>query len=430
MIVSSAPFFGPLKRVIGEPTLIGACSGNLTTAVPKPSPTIASPQALRAVGTSVAISLPLVHTPRPVVSSAPCLSNSSTKVSRIGGRSPERVESFPPPWVTIGAFSCFGSAFGAKPPSASSTRFPTTRWTLKALAVAAVASKPSTTSPATIFFFIDLFPSRFPNTPRYRRRHKWMLRSGGPNRAGGLCRRDELREPTHPLLDLGRAQPFERVGQLFTPEHPDPAHPVHHRVCRRDRHRTPVATGHQRQPPARCEHSHDLGQRQYRLLDQVEGSKAANRVEGTIAKGQLTGVATDVGDIAHRVVADGDPEHRRRGVDADDEALPRRQGEVPGEVPRPAGDVEDSLAGRDREHRQRDPVLLLGPRPGQPHQEPARHRPPEALVDQRHRPAPHQPLRRVAAGLRRTEQVEVAALEVQLIAPPLRLDELQCLLYR
>ena len=35
MIVSSAPFFGPLKRVIGEPTLIGACSGNLTTAVPK-----------------------------------------------------------------------------------------------------------------------------------------------------------------------------------------------------------------------------------------------------------------------------------------------------------------------------------------------------------------------------------------------------------
>ena len=68
MIVSLPPFFGPLKRVIGEPTLIGACSGNLTTALPKPLPTIASVQARRAAATSVATQFALVQTGMPVVS--------------------------------------------------------------------------------------------------------------------------------------------------------------------------------------------------------------------------------------------------------------------------------------------------------------------------------------------------------------------------
>src|SRR5437763_6416956 len=62
-----------------------------------------------------------------VVSRAPCLSNSSTNLSRIGGSSPESVESLPPPSVMIGSFSCFGSAFGANSPWASSTRLPTDR---------------------------------------------------------------------------------------------------------------------------------------------------------------------------------------------------------------------------------------------------------------------------------------------------------------
>ena len=144
------------------------------------------------------------------MSSAPCLSNSSTNLSRIGGSSPESVESLPPPWVVIGAFSCLGSAFGAKPPSASSTRLPATTWTLNAFAVAATTSKPSTTSDDDPLLHRPL-PLPFPRISRYRSAPQIDVKVGAGPRLGAtsLARRDELGEPAHPLLDVDRAQSFE-----------------------------------------------------------------------------------------------------------------------------------------------------------------------------------------------------------------------------
>ena len=56
--VGSPPSGRPLKRVIGEETGNGACSGSLTSALPKPLPTIAPGQSRRAVRVVVAISRP------------------------------------------------------------------------------------------------------------------------------------------------------------------------------------------------------------------------------------------------------------------------------------------------------------------------------------------------------------------------------------
>ena len=88
-------FFGPLKIVIGEEAGIGACSGKLTTALPKPVPTIAPGQSLRACFVVVAASFAIVQTGRPRVSTAPCLSNQSTICSRIGGGVPSAVSILP-----------------------------------------------------------------------------------------------------------------------------------------------------------------------------------------------------------------------------------------------------------------------------------------------------------------------------------------------
>src|SRR5262245_16070827 len=75
---------GPLKRVIGEEILIGFISGRRTTARPLPLPTIAPGQERRACGAVVASSFLLLHFGSPVVSTAPCLSNSMLIVSRTG----------------------------------------------------------------------------------------------------------------------------------------------------------------------------------------------------------------------------------------------------------------------------------------------------------------------------------------------------------
>jgi hypothetical protein len=60
-----------LNRVIGEEAVIGGCSGNLTIALPSPSPTIAAGQSARALATVVAASFACVQIARPVVSTAP-----------------------------------------------------------------------------------------------------------------------------------------------------------------------------------------------------------------------------------------------------------------------------------------------------------------------------------------------------------------------
>src|ERR1044072_2870774 len=114
--VSLPCFLGPLKKVSGEEAGIGACSGNLTIAEPKPLPMIAPPHALRDAGTSVATSLPCVQTSRPLVSTAPCLSNSKLSSPRIGGSYQKPLEIVPQQEIVIGAFLFFGSVSGLKPP--------------------------------------------------------------------------------------------------------------------------------------------------------------------------------------------------------------------------------------------------------------------------------------------------------------------------
>ena len=88
-------FFGPLKIVIGEEAGIGPCSGKLTTALPKPVPTIAPGQSLRATFVVVAASFACVQTGSPRVSTPPFLSNQNTSCLRIGGGVPSAVSIFP-----------------------------------------------------------------------------------------------------------------------------------------------------------------------------------------------------------------------------------------------------------------------------------------------------------------------------------------------
>ena len=98
MTVSSPCTLGPLKRVIGEETGIGACSG-------KRDDRAADALADDRVGAGAAGGGDVgglefaggADFGRPVVSTEPCLSNSKVSVSRIGGSSPETVESLPPP---------------------------------------------------------------------------------------------------------------------------------------------------------------------------------------------------------------------------------------------------------------------------------------------------------------------------------------------
>jgi hypothetical protein len=78
-------------------------------------PTIAFGQALRAEATVWACSLSEVQTSRPLVWTAPCLSNSKVSVCRIGGSSPAEVAIEPEPRIVIGALVFFGSASGAPP---------------------------------------------------------------------------------------------------------------------------------------------------------------------------------------------------------------------------------------------------------------------------------------------------------------------------
>jgi len=84
-----------LKRVIGEPAGIGGCSGKMTTALPKPLPTIAPGQSLRACEVVVAASFPGVQVGRPRVSTSPCLSNQMVSVSSTGGGEPSSVSILP-----------------------------------------------------------------------------------------------------------------------------------------------------------------------------------------------------------------------------------------------------------------------------------------------------------------------------------------------
>src|SRR5215218_358380 len=94
--ITGLPCFGAaLKRVIGEEAGIGACSGKMTTALPKPLPTIEPGQSLRACGVVVAASLPGVQTGRPFVSTSPFLSNQIVTVSTIGGGVPSLVPILP-----------------------------------------------------------------------------------------------------------------------------------------------------------------------------------------------------------------------------------------------------------------------------------------------------------------------------------------------
>src|SRR5260221_8271941 len=111
--------------VIGEETGIGACSGNLTIAWPRPLPTIAPGHSLRACGTVVLCSLAAVHTGRPAVSTDPWRSNSNWIVFRTGGSVPSAVPILPWPKIVIGAATFLGSAVGVEPPAPGTTMFPT-----------------------------------------------------------------------------------------------------------------------------------------------------------------------------------------------------------------------------------------------------------------------------------------------------------------
>ena len=77
--------------------------------MPKPLPTIAPGQSLRAVLVVVAISRPSEQVGRPVVSTEPWRSNSIEIVSSLGGSAPETVEILPPPRRVIGASRSRGS---------------------------------------------------------------------------------------------------------------------------------------------------------------------------------------------------------------------------------------------------------------------------------------------------------------------------------
>jgi hypothetical protein len=86
------------------------------------------------------------------------------------------------------------------------------------------------------------------------------------------------------------------------------------------------------------------------VLEQVEGTVAADCVEGPGAERQVDRVTPDIGHIRRvirRGVGHGAAEHGRRGVDADHQAVAGhslRQGA--GHVAGPAGDVQHGRARR------------------------------------------------------------------------------------
>src|SRR6476646_4758414 len=122
----SPPIVGPLKNVTGEPATIGACSGKLTTALPKPVPTIAPVHSLRAASGVVAVSSASLHRGKPRVSKCPNLSNSTVTSVTGGGDEPSLVRMLLWPQNLIGSSCTPESVLGAEPKPKSMTRFPAT----------------------------------------------------------------------------------------------------------------------------------------------------------------------------------------------------------------------------------------------------------------------------------------------------------------
>src|SRR4051812_10171967 len=192
-----------LKRVIGEDAGIGPCSGKMTTALPKPVPTIAPGQSLRAWAVVVAANLPGVQTGRPLVSTLPCLSNQRGTVSRTGGGDPSSVEIFPKPCSLIGAKPFFGSVVGVKPPSAVTTRLEA--WSTIAAAEATTTSRSTPASTCAlnrVFLTKSSLPLAIP--PNYQ---PWQGGSAGDE--GGL--RESRRGTTSRCCFVTRA-PSSRSG--------------------------------------------------------------------------------------------------------------------------------------------------------------------------------------------------------------------------
>src|SRR6187549_308565 len=150
---------GPLKRVSGEDALIGPCSGSSTTAEPKPLPTIAPSQFLRARAVVVATSFACVQTGRPRVSTAPCLSNSITSWVSGEGRVPSTVLNLAKPCSSIGALRSWGSLVGEKPPSATMMILPARSSIPCAAAAVSAAIEPAARSALHTIFLTAPLPS-------------------------------------------------------------------------------------------------------------------------------------------------------------------------------------------------------------------------------------------------------------------------------
>ena len=133
-----------------------------------------------------------------------------------------------------------------------------------------------------------------------------------------------------------------------------------------------------------------------RVGEQVQRREAAHGVEALVAKRQAHRVAAHVADarvFARRRIAHRAGQHRRRGVDADDEpGLADHPPEVAGEVAGAAGDVEHSVAGDEAEQQTGDSMLVGHARAQQALGHAAEGRAPPALVDHRDDAGEHEVL--------------------------------------
>ena len=103
-----------------------------------------------------------------------------------------------------------------------------------------------------------------------------------------------------------------------------------------------------------------------RLVEHVDYADAAGRVERLVGKGQRAGIAPEVGEVRLAPALAGRGDHRLGGVDAHCQALAGDRRQPPGVVPRPAADIEHTIARGYAEHVHGDAALLCRPRAPQP----------------------------------------------------------------
>src|SRR5271166_6756102 len=176
-----------------------------------------------------------------------------------------------------------------------------------------------------------------------------------PRRYGG----HELREADHVLVDSGQPPVTEGIRQLVAAEDPHSGRRAHDRAAHRGWDWAAMAARQQGDPTAGSNNASDLVERPHRLLDQVQRSKAADRVETAVPERQRAGIAAHIGDIGTLGLPHRNGQHRARRIESHHEARVRDAGELAREIAGPAGDVQHPAARREGQHPQRDFALRV-----------------------------------------------------------------------